>query len=138
MAQLSQKVFSSRTIFEKMDFYLYTPQKRYTLRTHANKSKGWIYLNYFGALNPSHPEDKWVFGYVKTKNYIIKHRWVGIQRHNMVPNKFSPDDPVLKSFWLKRNMSGKDSNILPHKSISIANKQRHHTTQNVLSIFTKD
>ncbi len=92
--------FSSRKVFEKMDLYLFLLQNRFGYRTHPNKGKGWVVGTYFGTLSPSHPTDRWVFGNKKTKYQMIKHRWVSktppvsLLRHDLVANKYSPDDPA--------------------------------------------
>ena len=117
--------FSSRKTFERMDFYLYVLQRRFSNRAHPNKSFSWKTGKYFSALNPARPLDKWVFGNTQTRNYMLKHRWVSIQRHDIVPNAYSKDDPSLREFWEKRAMSGKNTNIVLHKSLGIAKKQRH-------------
>lgn len=130
--------FSSRKVFEKMDLYLFVLQKRFGLRTHPNKSKGWIIGSYFGALSPSHPMDNWVFGNIKTKYHMVKHRWVGISRHDMVPNNFSPDDPSLRTFWEKRSMLGKNSSLVAHSSFKLAQKAKHLCLSCLLSLYNHE
>lgn len=118
--------FCSRKTFEKVDAFLFTLQKRYAYRTHPNRSKSWRISRYFGSLKPSKPKDHWVFGNVETKKHMIKHRWISIQRHDIIPNAYSPDNPELRHYWRKRNQSGKNCNLVAHKAYALSVKQNHH------------
>lgn len=125
--------FVSRKILEKLDSYLFMRQLRFIYRTHPNKGKKWAVQKYFGQHCPQKPKDRWVFASPKQSKkgtafysiYMLKHRWVPIDRHHMVSNGFCPDDPVLKNFWNKRQKTGQDSNIVMLGDYKIAQTQRH-------------
>lgn len=125
------KTCTSKSTFSWMDKYLYVLQKRYGRRTHPNKSNGWINNKYFGRLNPNRM-DNWVFGDKegKSKNkknqdqifYMLKHRWTGIQRHDIVPNAYSRDDPSKRSFWSSRIRRGVGVSFVGRQMKKIAMK----------------
>ncbi len=100
-ANYMNKVVSS-TEFSKLDNYLFTRQVRYVKRTHPNKSKKWTQKRYWGKLNLSR-NNKWVFGDKDTGAYMLKFSWTKIERHTLVKQGYSPDDPELKEYWSKRN-----------------------------------
>jgi hypothetical protein len=43
----------------------------------------------------------------------------------MVSNRYSLDNPLLKGFWLQRQLKGEISNITSDADIKIAKVQRH-------------
>ncbi len=107
-----------------MDAYLYQKQLRYGIRLHPNKGKQWIVDKYFSNYNKFRPLDNWVFG-SSERSFAVKHRWFGIKRHDIVPNSFSPDNPELKEFWIKRKIKGVSSNIMGAGENLIASRQSH-------------
>lgn len=125
--------FVSRKAMEKLDAYLYQRQLRFVYRTHSNKGKRWAVQRYFGSHCPHKPNDKWVFAVPKESKqrvvcdsiYMLKHRWVPIVRHHMVPNGCCPDDPIHKDFWETRSKTGQESNIVMIGDFKIAQAQRH-------------
>lgn len=125
--------FVSRKTMEKFDSYLFQRQLRFIYRTHPNKGKRWAVKKYFGQHCPLKPDDRWVFAAPKmaknnqcfSSRYMLKHRWVPIVRHHMVPNGFCPDDPAIKEFWKQRRQTGQESNIVMLGDYKIAQTQRH-------------
>lgn len=125
--------FVSRKTLEKLDSYLFQRQLRFIYRTHPNKGKKWAVQKYFGQNRSHKPNDRWVFASPKKSKkengfhsvYMLKHRWVSIDRHHMVSNGFCPDDPVLKNFWNIRQKTGQESNLVMLGDYKIAQTQRH-------------
>ncbi len=95
------KVVSS-TALRELDDYLFKRQVKYAKRTHPNKGKNWTKKRYWGKLNLSR-NDKWVFGDKETGSYILKFSWTKIERHALVKQRHSPDDPELREYWEKRS-----------------------------------
>ncbi len=87
--------------FSKLDYYLYTRQRRYVNWTHPKKSLRWKQRRYWGKLNLRR-NDNWVFGDKKTGAYMLKFSWFNISRHVLVKGRSSPDDPQLRDYWGKR------------------------------------
>jgi RNA-directed DNA polymerase len=105
---------SSRT-FNKLDTFMHHRELLYVRHLHPNKSKHWHTAKYFGKLNPSRL-DNWVFGDKKTRFYLNKFAWTGIQRHTMVTGRNSPDDPSLQAYWEKRELAkAKDLPPVPER-----------------------
>jgi RNA-directed DNA polymerase len=92
----------SAKAFKEFDDYLFKRQIRYTNQTHPNKSNGWKRSKYWGRLNLQKPNEKWVFGDKNSGAFMLKFRWFRIQRHPMVTKTYSPDDPLLREYWEKR------------------------------------
>lgn len=118
------KPYSSRKSFEYMDAYFYWKQLRYGLRRHPNKGKQWIVEKYFSNFNRFRPKDQWVFG-TSEKSFVIKHRWYRITRHKLIPNGYSPDNPLLRDFWWDRQTAGVNTNIIGNRELAIAKRQKH-------------
>ena len=95
--QVSSKVFSY------LDHYLYIRQFRYVKRTHPNKSQKWRKDKYWGNINLQKPNNKWVFGDKQIGSFMLQFSWFNIERHTLVRQRSSPDDPSQKEYWAKRN-----------------------------------
>ncbi|MEM7595627.1 MAG: group II intron reverse transcriptase/maturase [Cyanobacteria bacterium P01_A01_bin.83] len=123
-ANYLNKVVSSKE-FNSLDFFIFNRQVRYVKRTHPNKPKYWWQDKYWGRLNLSRPNDKWVFGDKKSGNYIIKFAWTKIKRHSLVVKRSSPDDPALKEYWENRNKKSDklDVEIFNKNQAIVAGKQ---------------
>ena len=107
-ASYLNKVVSSKA-FNTLDNYLFRRQIRYVNRTHPNKSNEWKRKNYWGRLNLQRPNDRWVFGDKQLGNYMLKFSWTKIERHSLIRQRSSPDDPSLKEYWDKRNKGNNKS-----------------------------
>ena len=130
--------FCSRKAFELIDSYLYAKQIKFVKHTHANKSFKWIVTKYFGNLNLSKPNDRWVFG-DKTKGlYMLKLRWFTITRHYLLPNQYSPDDPSLGNWFLKRRRNASSSNFIGKGDTHIADKQQHTWTHYLSTLYNTE
>jgi hypothetical protein len=70
-------------------------------RGHPNKSRDWVFHQYFGMFNRS-SRDRWVFGDRETGAYLLRFGWTKIVRHQLVPGRASPDDPTLADYWARR------------------------------------
>jgi len=80
----------------------------------------WIARRYFGVFNEFR-NDKWVFGDPDTGIYLYKFAWTKIVRHQIVPDRASPDDPALAEYWAERRR--KSSLPLDRRTLSLLNKQ---------------
>lgn len=122
-ANYMKRVVSS-TEFSKLDNYLFLRQVRYVKRTHPNKNKKWTKKRYWGKLNLSR-EDKWVFGDKDSGAYMLKFSWTKIERHALIKQKHSPDDPKLKEYWEKRSSKRNQSeaNRLNRTQQNVAKRQ---------------
>ncbi|WP_282694497.1 group II intron reverse transcriptase/maturase [Streptomyces sp. CC208A] len=89
----------SKDIFDKLDDRTYIALRRWALRSHGNKTHGWVMRRYWGRRNPERA-DNWVFG--ADGRYLRKFRWTAIVRHVMVKGGSSPDDPELEKYWRSR------------------------------------
>jgi RNA-directed DNA polymerase len=91
-------------IFRDLDRYMFWKEVRWIRRTHPHKSTTWTTARYFGALHPQR-EDRWVFGDKRSGIAVTKFSWHPIQRHVLVKDRASPDDPALRSYWEERQRS---------------------------------
>ena len=95
----------SKRVFSELDNYMFTRQVRYANRRHPKKSADWKARKYWGKIEGRN--DKWVFQDKETGAYLLKFAWIPIQRHVMVKQDASPDDPALKSYWENRTRKRK-------------------------------
>lgn len=95
------KPFVASEAFRSLDDYLFKRQCRYANHTHPTKSVKWKQKRYWGKINLSR-NDKWVFGDKQNGGYMLKFSWTGIDRHELVKQTNSPDDPSLREYWGKR------------------------------------
>lgn len=107
--------------FGRLDQWLYHRERRFTKRSHPNKSWAWQKRHYWGQFNPKR-QDKWVFGYHKA--YLLKFAWFPIERHVMVQGTASPDDPRLAGYWQERQKA-KTTALLPSYQ-KLARMQQYH------------
>ncbi|MDJ0714775.1 MAG: group II intron reverse transcriptase/maturase [Prochloraceae cyanobacterium] len=137
-ANYLNKVVTSMA-FRELDDYLYKRQVRYAKRKHPNKNKKWMKQRYWGKLNLSR-NDKWVFGDKETGVYAIKFSWIKIERHAIVKQRHSPDDPKLKEYWEKRNKKCNQSEAKRLGSIRerVARKQNYKCPVCGESIFNDE
>lgn len=110
----------AKETFRDLDQWMYFRARRYTMRTHRNKSWQWRKARYFGKFNPNR-NNHWVFGDIRSGHYMLRFSWFPIQRHVLVKGTASPDDPALKQYWARREAT-KVKN-LPPRFQHIANRQ---------------
>lgn len=93
----------SSEIFGDLDNWMFRREKRWIKRSHPSKSTGWGNKRYFGRFNPER-KDMWTFGDKKSGAHIRKFSWFKVERHYMVPGRYSPDNPESKvqEFWKQR------------------------------------
>jgi len=108
--------------FHDLDKWMVQRELRYTRRTHPNKSWHWRKQRYWGKLTER--GDNWVFGDKQTGAYLMKFRWMKIERHVLVKGNASPDDPSLREYWIKR-AEAKAKDLTPREQ-KIA-KNQHNT-----------
>ncbi len=96
------RVGVSKKTFAGLDRWMFHRSWRHAQRKHPNKSATWRVRRYWGRINLNR-QDKWVFGDKKTGDHLLKFQWTKIQRHIMVKRTYSPDDPMLKEYWLSRS-----------------------------------
>ncbi|WP_078859795.1 group II intron reverse transcriptase/maturase [Streptomyces rubellomurinus] len=89
----------SKDIFEDLDERTYIALRRWAVRSHGNKSHGWVMRRYWGRHNPARA-DNWVFG--SEGQYLRKFQWTPIVRHVLIRGGHSPDDPELQDYWKQR------------------------------------
>jgi RNA-directed DNA polymerase len=93
-------VVSSRE-FSKLDHYLWRLLYKWGRHAHPNKSKRWVAAQYFGRFNQAR-DNRWVFGDRHSGAYLVQFSWTKIVRHQIVPQRASPDDPTLADYWQER------------------------------------
>jgi RNA-directed DNA polymerase len=87
--------------FNGLDHDVWLITYRWAIRSHPNKSRGWVTARYFGQFNKSR-RDRWVFGDRDSGAYLTKFAWTKIVRHVPVRGMASPDDPALDEYWANR------------------------------------
>ena len=106
------KSAASKETYSKLDNYIFNKLVKWSKRLHPNKSWEWRKNKYWGNYCKGR-KDKWVFG-IKMDDqatYLEKLAWTKIERHILIQYKNSPDDPLLKEYWEKRNKK-KEENLL--------------------------
>ncbi len=98
--------------FRTLDHWMWTRQKRYSIRMHPIKMWWWRKKRYWGYI-PSR-KDRWVFMDKKTGAYQKKLSWIAIRWHIMVKGRNSVDDKTLKTYWINRQIN---KNIFPPYSM---------------------
>lgn len=90
----------SSKVFSELDSHQFKRQDRFVNRRHPNKPAYWKKGKYWGRIKGRN--DNWVFQDKRTGAYMLKFSWIPIQRHVMVKQDASPDDPTLKDYWEDR------------------------------------
>ena len=111
----------SKQTFGSLDHWMLERCVRYVRFSHPTKGWRWCRSKYWGELNPNR-KDRWVFGDKSTGTYLLKLSWTPIVRHVLVKGAASPDDPVLKEYWIRRERRKIDT--LPPRLIGLAHSQR--------------
>lgn len=109
--------------FKSMDDWMFRREVRWTKFNHPNKPNYWTTEKYWGKMHRQR-NDNWVFGDKHTGIVLLKFSWFHVQRHVLVKGAASPDDPMLREYWEKRN--AKQAKTLA------PGKQRMAHTQNYL------
>ena len=137
-ANYLNKYVSSKA-FSDLDNYLFKRQVRYVNRTHPNKNKKWKKDKYWGKLN-FRRNDNWVFGDKQSGSHMLKFNWTKIERHTLVKQRYSPDDPSLIDYWEKRGKKSQKSEAAKWnaKQEQVAYKQGYNCPVCKQSLFNDE
>ncbi|MET8748199.1 group II intron reverse transcriptase/maturase [Streptomyces sp. NPDC004728] len=111
----------SKETFNLLDAHTFEVLKRWAMRRHRRKPWGWIKQRYWGTFQPGR-SSKWVFG--TPEHYLQQASWMPIQRHTLVKDDASPDDPELEEYWGNRRRKRVQAVGEPKKILSLAYRQR--------------
>ena len=96
---------SASKTFHELDHFMFSRECRFVKRLHPKKSRYWREHQYLGKRNP-YRNDVNVFGDIDEPDiYLYKFSWTKIQRHSMVKDTYSPDDPNLAGYWRQRELA---------------------------------
>lgn len=95
------RTVASNRAFHRLDHWLTWRLMRWVRRRHPKKSRRWQQRRYFGRFDLSR-QDRGVFGDIETGQYLTRLGFLGIERHPMVRQGASPDDPALQAYWKDR------------------------------------
>lgn len=122
-------------VFSALDSWMFLKAVRWVNHTHPQQSVTWKQAHYWGRLNPKRA-DGWVFGNKATGAYLLKFKWVAIQRHVIVRGTASPDDPALRDYWWARERA-KARDLVPSKAL-LALQQHGLCSVCGVSLFTEE
>ncbi|MCP4651117.1 MAG: maturase [PVC group bacterium] len=97
------RIAVSKEIFSKWDYYMYLKQRKYVKRMHPNKSWEWRRTRYWGSLKKN-SLDQWMFGNKASGAFMLKYSHFPIERHILVKGYASPDNPMEREYWEKREL----------------------------------
>jgi RNA-directed DNA polymerase len=109
--------------FSTLDDWMFRRQVRYVRRNHPTKARAWTRTKYWGKLNRQR-EDTWVFGDKTTGKYLLKFSWFHIERHVLVKDTASPDNPALRAYWKHREVA-KGKTLHAPSMQKLAQHQKH-------------
>ncbi len=112
------RVAASNRVFNKLDHWLSWRLMRWVMRRHPKKSWRWQRTRYFGRFDTTR-EDRGVFGDTETGQYLTRLGFLGIERHPMVRQGASPDDPALRRYWKDRTTKTPGSRVSKRRTILI-------------------
>ncbi len=116
------RVVASNRVFSKLDHWLSWRLMRWVMRRHPKKSWRWQRTRYFGRFDTTR-EDQGVFGDSETGQYLTRLGFLGIERHPMVRQGASPDDPSLRSYWKDRMTKTPGSRVSKRRTILIQSQK---------------
>ncbi len=87
----------SKQIYSKLDWMLFKPLWRWSVRRHPTKGHRWVKARYWRTVGPRH----WVFQDRQTGAQLANHASIPIERHTKVQGAASPYDGNLL-YWAKR------------------------------------
>jgi len=120
-ANYHRHVVAKKT-FNSFDRWMYLRERFYVKRAHPNKGWAWRKARYWGRNHPRR-NDNWVFGDKRLGTYLQKLAWVEIERHIVVKDTASPDNPSLKGYWEKRR-ADKTKRITSRDRRTLAQRQK--------------
>ncbi|MDN7356264.1 group II intron reverse transcriptase/maturase [Acetobacter senegalensis] len=113
---------ASNRVFNKLDHWLSWRLWRWVMRRHPKKSFRWKRTRYFGRFDTTR-QDRGVFGDIGTGQYLTRLGFLGIERHPMVRQGASPDDPELRTYWTARMAKMPGSRVSKRRTILIQNQR---------------
>jgi RNA-directed DNA polymerase len=116
------RVAASNRVFHRLDHWLTWRLVRWVRRRHPKKSRRWQRGRYFGRFDLSR-QDRGVFGDIETGQYLTRLGFLGIERHPMVRQGASPDDPALRTYWKDRLTKIPGSRISKRRTILIQSQR---------------
>ncbi|MCM3645163.1 group II intron reverse transcriptase/maturase [Priestia aryabhattai] len=94
----------SKTIFSKMDAYIFKKTVRFLKRLHSTKSWKWLTERYFQPDMYGQSKNKWLLTDPIRNYQLIRMAWTPIIRHSMIKHKNSPFDSNLADYYQKRDI----------------------------------
>ena len=109
------KRVNSKKVFDYVDHQIWRAIWKWCLRRHPNKSKDWVYRNYFKR----HNGRDWTFFGTVRDSLTNKHVDIFLTRVSQIPVKphvkvkrdASPDDPSLLEYWAERKSKKRYSTV---------------------------
>jgi len=92
----------AKTIFSKMDNYIWGRIYKFVKRLHPNKPWYWIKKKYFPFYHDGKYYGNWVLTGPKEGNILIKMVWTPIRRRAMIKYNYSPYDKSKSEYFMKR------------------------------------
>ncbi len=116
------RTVASNRAFNRLDHWLHWRLVRWVRRRHPKKSLRWQRERYFGRFDLSR-QDHGVFGDIETGQYLTRLGFLGIERHPMVRQGASPDDPALQAYWRDRLRKIPGSRVSKRRTILIQSQR---------------
>jgi RNA-directed DNA polymerase len=94
----------SKKVFGNIDRYIWLKTIKYLNHLHPNKNNKWKAKRYFKPDHYGISKDKWILSNPKDHSIqLTKMTWIPIERHAQVKYDSSPDNPLLKQYFEKRD-----------------------------------
>ncbi|MCL2776026.1 MAG: group II intron reverse transcriptase/maturase, partial [Oscillospiraceae bacterium] len=118
------KVVSSKT-FSNIDNYIWLKTRKFLKTLHPKKNRKWRAKRYFHPDHNGISKNKWILTDPKNKEtQLIRMSWIPIERHTMIKQDSSPDDPTLKQYFEQRDEKEFNATNVLHKQ-KIAKAQKY-------------
>lgn len=131
------KPVSSKKIFSKMDFYIWTKTKYFLKRLHPKKSWKWIIKRYFRPDIHGQSKNNWLLTDPNGNYQLMRMAWTPIVRHQLIKYKSSPFDSSLSIYYKKRDMKiFENNNIISRQKL--AKKQKYKCPLCRCSLFSEE
>jgi len=102
----------SSELFHKLESYIFWKLRRWISKTHPNKSFSWRDRRYWGS-HPAYPGSQWSFIDQDTGMVLYRIGYTRIQRHTLIQQDASPDNPELKDYFEQRAKQSNQMNEYP-------------------------
>jgi RNA-directed DNA polymerase len=118
------KVVSKRT-FDTIDNYVWLKTRKFLNRLHQNKNRDWKAERYFKPDHNGISKNKWILTDPKDNTcQLTKMSWIPIERHSLIKQNYSPDNPMLKLYFERRDEKEFSANNVLHRQ-KIAKSQKY-------------